>query len=121
MAGGIDQSQHDGRGIDGSWSPLDLIGRKTERRLLESMIAGVEMHGAAVVICGEPGVGKSTLLDYAAAAAKAASITVVRVRGVESEAVLPYATMADVLAPLRHLFDLLPRLQRQAIDVCLGL
>jgi DNA-binding CsgD family transcriptional regulator len=102
-------------------SPVQLVGRERERRLLDSMVAAVTTRGAALVVCGEPGVGKSALLDHAATAASGGSTTVLRARGIESEVVLPYATIADLILPLRHLFDVLPRQQRRAIKVCLGM
>ena len=96
-----------------------LVGRVGERHLLESVVAMAADRGAAVVLCGEPGVGKSALLEHVATVASA-SATVVRAQGTESEAVLPYAAVADLVLPLRHLIDSLPRHQQRAIDVCLG-
>jgi DNA-binding CsgD family transcriptional regulator len=99
----------------------DLVGRNQERRLLESMVAGIGARGAAVVIRGEPGAGKTALLDYVAGVASRACCSVLRARGIESEVVLPYAPVADLLLPLRDRFDELPRPQRRAIEVCVGI
>jgi ABC-type transport system involved in cytochrome c biogenesis ATPase subunit len=43
-----------------------LVGRARERRLLEGLVESVEGGGAAVVIAGEAGVGKTALLMHVA-------------------------------------------------------
>jgi hypothetical protein len=48
-------------------------------------------------------------------------LRVLRARGEESEAVLAFATAADLLRPLRQKFAELPPTQRQALEVCLAL
>src|SRR5580704_14834004 len=67
-----------------------LIGRRGESdaldRLLEAVRAG---EGRALVVVGEPGVGKSVLLDYAAE--RAVGFRVARVVGVQSEMELAFA------------------------------
>src|SRR5919198_4493012 len=95
-----------------------LIGRARECRLLDELVAAT--RGTALVLTGEPGIGKTALLDHAAdAAAKAAgteraAAAVLRMCGVASETVLPFAALADVVLPLRrHLADL-PGAQRTA-------
>ena len=79
-----------------------LIGRDTERSLLGAIVDQAR-HGTAgsVVVRGEPGVGKSALLDAMLDAADGA--TVLRTQGVEAEAPLAYAALHRLLRPLARL------------------
>ena len=81
-----------------------LVGRVRERRLLDGLIESVEGGGAAAVIVGEAGVGKTALLMHVADVASKRGLRVLRARGEESEAVLAFATLADLLLPLREKF-----------------
>src|SRR5712691_2345390 len=99
-----------------------LVGRVRERRLLEGLIEAVHGGGAATLVVGEAGVGKTALLTHVAEVApKQAGMRVLRARGEESEAVLAFAAIADLLLPLRARFTELPQAQRQAVEVCLSL
>ncbi|WP_198543238.1 helix-turn-helix transcriptional regulator [Pseudofrankia sp. BMG5.36] len=100
-----------------------IVGRDRERRLLDEVLAAVSRQGAALLLSGEPGVGKTALLDYAARAAVAPGVgaRVLRLRGVESEASLPFAVLADLLLPLREHLPDLPEAQRSALEICLAL
>jgi hypothetical protein len=61
-----------------------LTGRRSERDVLDRLIDGVRGgEGRALVVIGEPGVGKTALLDYLAG--HAAGFRVARVMGVQSE------------------------------------
>lgn len=95
-----------------------IVGRERERLLLDALLAAVPERGAALVLRGEPGVGKTALLDYAGSATGA---MVVWVRGVESETVLPFAALADLLAPFVEQRRDLPDAQRSALEVCLAI
>ena len=99
-----------------------LVGRVRERLLLEGLLDSVEARGAATLVVGEAGVGKTALLTSVAnVASKRAGLRVLRARGEESEAVLAFATLADVLLPLREKFADLPQAQCQALEACLAL
>ena len=98
-----------------------LVGRARERRLLDGLVESVEGGGAAVVIAGEAGVGKTALLTHVADVASERGLRVLKGRGEESEAVLAFATLADLLRPSREKFAELPQAQRQALEVCLAL
>ncbi len=110
-------------GMPGSADRLDgrLVGRVREQRLLDGLIESVEGGGAAALIVGEAGVGKTALLNHVAETSERAGLRVLRARGAESEAVLAFAAIADVLLPLREKFAELPPAQRQALEVCLAL
>jgi DNA-binding CsgD family transcriptional regulator len=95
-----------------------LVGRSRERRLLQALVGSVVGGGAAGVVLGEPGIGKTALLrDVARTTAHQVSW----VRGDESEAMLPFAAAADLLTPFRAVFGNLPCAQRQALEVALAL
>jgi DNA-binding CsgD family transcriptional regulator/tetratricopeptide (TPR) repeat protein len=94
------------------------IGRGRECRLLDALLDAVTRRGAALMLWGDPGVGKTTLLDYVA---DRVEVPVLRARGVESEAMLPYATLADLLVPLRRHFREIPAVQRQSLEASLAL
>ena len=64
-------------------APVDLVGRRTE---LTQLIQGLTENTApAVVVCGDPGVGKTSLLDHLGASARSSGWRVARILGVESE------------------------------------
>jgi len=99
---------------------VQLLGRERERavidRLLESARDG---YGGALVVHGEPGVGKTALLDDAVQ--KATSLRVIRSAGVEGEMELPFAAVQQLCAPILAVGERLPRPQRDALDVAFGL
>ena len=98
-----------------------LVGRARERGLLDGLVESVEGGGAAVVITGEAGVGKTALLMRVADMASERGLRVLRAGGEESEAVLAFAILADLLRPLREKFAQLPQIQRQALELRLAL
>ena len=99
-----------------------FVGRGDERRLLDGLVESVEGGGAAALVAGEAGIGKTALLTQVAEmVSHRAGMRVLSARGVESEAVLAFAAIADLLLPLRERFVELPQAQRQALEVCLAL
>lgn len=108
----------EGSGADDAFRGLRLFGRGRERAELDRLLAGLPEGGGAVLLTGEPGAGKSELLAYTG---RGHGGRVLRARGVESEAVLPYSVLADVLLPLRAHFAELPPPQRRALEGCLAL
>ncbi|NUW41272.1 helix-turn-helix transcriptional regulator [Nonomuraea rhodomycinica] len=96
-----------------------MYGREAERRLLDRLLDRVRDGGAAsLVVRGEPGIGKTTLLDHLAGAA--ADLRILRVTGVETEAELPYAALHLLLYPVLDRLDALPEAQRAALRAALG-
>ncbi|MFI7443415.1 ATP-binding protein [Nonomuraea indica] len=98
-----------------------LYGRTREQetldRLLHEAAGGVS---GVLVISGDPGVGKSALLDHAAERA-GAEFTVLRGMGVESEAELPYAGLHLLLTPVLEQVADLPEVQATALRGALGM
>jgi DNA-binding CsgD family transcriptional regulator len=105
--------------------PLDdvglVVGRDHERRLLSGLIDSLKVGGGAAAIYGEPGMGKTSLLYFIADRAKRSGAQVLTASGMESEAVLPFAAITDLLWPLQAHFATLPAIQREALEVCLAL
>jgi DNA-binding CsgD family transcriptional regulator len=96
-----------------------LVGRAVECRLIERLLESAKGdHSAVLVVQGEPGIGKSALLDYATASAS--EFQVVRAAGVESEMELPFAGLHQLCAPLLGRLALLPEPQREAMRTALG-
>src|SRR2546427_596870 len=76
-------------------------------------------HSGALVIRGEPGVGKTVLLDYTQAAA--AGMQVIRVDAVETEMQLSFAALHQLLRPGLARVDALPAPQRTALRLAFGM
>ena len=72
-------------------NPAPLLGRDAEIELLASLLDGIQGGGGALVLYGEPGIGKSRLLAAAAALARERGFTVLSTTGVQSEAHLAFA------------------------------
>src|SRR5256886_9229327 len=98
----------------------DLVGRRRERELLEKVLESARGgRGAVLVVHGEPGVGKTALLDYAVQ--KGDSFRISRTVGVEGEIELPFAALQQLCAPILALRLSLPPPQRDALGVAFGL
>jgi DNA-binding CsgD family transcriptional regulator len=76
-------------------------------------------EGRALVVRGEPGVGKTALLDYLAG--RASGCQVVRAAGVQSEMELAFAGLHQLCAPMLDHAQALPAPQREALRTALGL
>ena len=77
-------------------------------------------NGGVVVIKGEPGSGKTSLLDHFVSSL-AEDVSVLRCVGVESEAHLAYAGLAGLFRPILEYVPLLPPMQRAALASALAL
>ena len=96
-----------------------LLGREPETARLDELIsAAAGGRGGALVVEGEPGVGKTALLEDAAQ--RASQLSVLRVAGVQSELALPYAALHQLCARMIGRRDRLPAPQAEAIAVALG-
>jgi DNA-binding CsgD family transcriptional regulator len=97
-----------------------LLDRVTERAALRELLDAARAGRSGVlVICGEPGIGKTALLEYAVESA--AGLRLARVAGVESETELPFAALHQLCAPLLDKLEGLPDPQRDALGVAFGL
>ncbi|WP_406442713.1 ATP-binding protein [Streptomyces sp. NBC_00631] len=76
---------------------MDLYGRLQEQAALGRILDGARQgEGAALMLWGEPGIGKTALLDHVAESA-AADFTVVRCRGTRLESRLAFAALHELL------------------------
>jgi DNA-binding CsgD family transcriptional regulator len=99
---------------------LGFLGRTREREHLDAMLAHARAGQSAVlVIRGEPGIGKTALLRYAAR--QASGLRVTEVEGVQAEMELAFAGIHQLCAPLIDGSDALAVPQRNALRVALGL
>jgi DNA-binding CsgD family transcriptional regulator len=88
--------------------------------VLDRFVAGVQVgEGQALVMRGEPGVGKTALLDYLAG--RASGCLVARAAGVQSEMELAFAGLHQLCAPMLAHADSLPVPQREALRTAFGL
>lgn len=95
-----------------------LHGREVEQDRIDRLLqAAREGRSGALVLRGEPGIGKTALLDYAAAQ----GIPTIRSAGIESEAELPFAGLHLLVRPGIELVDRLPDRQRTALRGAFGL
>jgi DNA-binding CsgD family transcriptional regulator/tetratricopeptide (TPR) repeat protein len=97
-----------------------LVGRHRERKVLDGLLAGArDRRAGALVVHGQPGVGKTALLAWAIEAAP--GFRVVRTAGVEAEMELSFAALQQLCAPILDLMERLPQAQRDALAVAFGL
>lgn len=97
-----------GRSRDGARTRrVPLTGRHEELRALSDLVAGVrDGMSAALVVVGEAGIGKTTLLDHLAETSD--DLRVVRTAGTESEARLGFAGLHRLLRPFLDGLESLP-------------
>ena len=96
------------------------MGRDAELAKLEELLASVRAGGsAALVVRGEPGVGKSALFEQLIASAP--EFQIVRAVGVEGEIDLPYAGLHQLCRSMTDAIDGLPQPQSDALRVAFGL
>jgi hypothetical protein len=90
-----------------------LVDRHAERSALDSLIASARGGmGRSLVLRGEPGIGKTALLEYAIESAS--GFRIARAVGVESEMELALAALHQLCAPLLDRLERLPGSQREA-------
>ena len=97
-----------------------LYGREPERARIDALLEGTRASRSGVlVVRGEAGIGKSSLLEHAVAAC--ADVPVLRATGVESESELAFAGLHQLLRPVLGLLDRLPASQAGALAGAFGL
>jgi hypothetical protein len=76
-----------------------------------ALAAARERHSQALVVRGEPGIGKSALLDYAAE--RASGLPILHTAGIQTESQLPFAAVHNLLLPVLDRSDAIPERQRR--------
>ena len=99
-----------------------LFGRDAELDLIRALVqVGASSSSPVLMFSGEPGVGKTTLLDAATEISEQAGRTVLRATALEYEADLTYGALNQVLLPLLEHLTSLDDVHRHAIAVICGL
>jgi DNA-binding CsgD family transcriptional regulator len=97
-----------------------LLGRDAERRQLDLLLGQARAGISGVLVLrGEPGIGKTALLDYAAGCA--GPMRVLRAAGIEAETELAFAGLYSLLYPLAGYLGALPERHAAAVRAALGL
>ena len=99
---------------------IGLTDRRSEREVLDRLIEAVRAgESRALVVRGDPGVGKTVLLDYLVDRAR--GFQVGRVVGVQSEMELAFAGLHQLCAPLMDHLHRVPVPQHDALGTAFGL
>jgi DNA-binding CsgD family transcriptional regulator/tetratricopeptide (TPR) repeat protein len=102
-------------------APHALLGRQEELAVLDGLVAAVRSGtSGALVVRGEPGIGKTELLRHLRETA-APDCRVARAAGVESEMELAFAGLHQLCAPMLDRLERLPGPQREALEAAFGL
>ena len=97
-----------------------LLGRDPECARLDALVTQARAgRSAALVVTGEAGAGKTSLLEYAVS--RCPDLRVLRARGARSEQNLPFAGLANLVRPVLGDLDALPGPQRAALASALAI
>ncbi|WP_436535007.1 ATP-binding protein [Actinoplanes sp. HUAS TT8] len=98
-----------------------LFGRSGEIHRVSALVGALPTRGAALVVRGEAGIGKSALLAVAVDVARGSGLQVLSVTGVEAESHLDFAGLHQLLTPFLRLAEALPGPQRTAVLTAFGM
>jgi DNA-binding CsgD family transcriptional regulator len=98
-----------------------FLGRGHEERVIRDLVESAPLTGGALVVVGDPGVGKSALIDLARQTGIQHGLTVLTTTGIPAESRLPYAGLHQLLRPLREHIYALPGPQRDALLSAFGM
>lgn len=99
-----------------------LVGRADEQASLERVLTDARLGSSkAVVLSGEPGMGKTALLRWLAARGAAEGMEILWARGIESEAEVPFGGLLELFRPALGELDRIPAAQADALRSALGL
>jgi DNA-binding CsgD family transcriptional regulator len=98
----------------------ELVGRASEILVVEALLAGIADGSGSLLVLGDPGIGKSALVEAASRHAGDGGIRVLACAGVPSEAQFSFAGLHQLLRPVLADADSLPRGQRDALLTALG-
>jgi DNA-binding CsgD family transcriptional regulator len=99
---------------------VQLVDRTRETAALDALLEAVRVGmSGALIVRGEPGIGKTALLEHAVASAR--DFRVIRAVGIESEMELGFAGLHQVVIPFLTKLDQLPLPQQKALGAAFGL
>src|SRR4051794_21391004 len=99
-----------------------LLGRGRERDAVDALLSRARLNESGIlVVTGEVGIGKTALLDDAVERARNTGMRVLRARGVESEARVPFAALLELLRPALGSLERIPAPQAAALEGALAL
>src|ERR1700753_4085908 len=97
-----------------------MLGRNLERQQIDQALGQARSGtSATLALVGEPGIGKSALLGYAAE--RASGMQLLRARGIESEAQIPFGSLLELLRPALAVVERIPAPQAIALEGALAL
>src|SRR5215207_8029881 len=97
-----------------------LIGRESECARLDELLDRARLgRSKALVVRGEAGIGKTSLLEYAVD--RSAEMTVLTATGIESESEIEFSGLLELCRPVLDHLDALPERQAVALRATLGL
>jgi DNA-binding CsgD family transcriptional regulator len=97
-----------------------VVGRTEELGLIESFLARAGREPAVLLLCGEPGIGKTILWEAAVDRARERGDCVLLSRGAEAEATLSFVALSDLLSEvLEEALPSIPLPRRRALEVAL--
>jgi len=101
-------------------SKASIVGRAAELARLDAVVAAAaQRRSQNLVIRGEPGIGKSMLLEYLASSGE--DLRVLRACGAEFESELAFSGLHELVRPLVWLIDSLPPAQAEALQIALAM
>ena len=100
----------------GAEPAAELVGRSAETERIDAIFNRLGRGGDALLIRGDPGIGKSALLRHARLRADAAGIRSLLTTGVESEAELAFAGLHQLLQPILGIREMLPDRPRRVLE-----
>jgi DNA-binding CsgD family transcriptional regulator len=108
--------------VSGSDPDVSWIGRSDERGVIEQVLDRSHEEGRALILLGEPGMGKSTVWRWGVSRAQARGFRTIGITAPASSQRLPYAALSELLGPsLDRILPSLPDPQRLALESALGL
>ncbi|MDQ1058328.1 DNA-binding CsgD family transcriptional regulator [Arthrobacter globiformis] len=98
-----------------------VVGRDEELSRLTALIAGAGKAARALIIEGDPGTGKSILLNHAERQARKAGFRTLRCTGMQGAAAIGFNGLHEMLYPILHYIDAIPPRQREALMTALAM
>jgi energy-coupling factor transporter ATP-binding protein EcfA2 len=98
-----------------------LVGRQVDVARIGAFLDATVRTGGSVLLSGDAGIGKSTLLDTGVGEARRRGMRVLRAEGAEFESELSYSALNQLLRPVLDDLDGVEQPLREALQVALGL